>query len=78
MTELKYEQVIVHLHKINEMTTMREVIDYNIKVSISDIDSKSRNFINRGLDAQMCILKAKQVIGNEVEHSAMSAERDSL
>ncbi len=76
MTELTYEQVVEHLTKIDKMTTTQEVIDYNVKVSVSDIDRKARNFINRGLDAQMCIIKAKQTIGSEVEHSATSVDGD--
>jgi len=79
MTTLKYKKVVSIIEEIFEMAASIDVVKKAISVSMADIDPKSRRFINTALDAQLSLLRAKEVIRATVENGELTmADADSV
>ncbi len=69
MTKMSYSEVSKAVKTIFAMNTANEVIQYSIKVSMSDIDRKAKRYLNKALDAQLSSLKANEFLGIFAEGS---------
>jgi len=68
MTTLTPRKVKDVIEEIFDMTSAMDVIRKATSISMSDIDQKARRFINKALDAQLALLRAKEVLRADLEH----------
>ncbi len=64
MIRLSYAKISSTVKDIFSIKEELDVIDKALKISMSDIDSKSRGFLNKALDAQLANIRAEKYLAS--------------